>query len=170
MLSSASKPSWFYFTNIRAAAFFLADETVHHLSPSGRVTRMERTYADYNGPIDKVYRFATQHFGSYDRLKDVRRVVFQTRSDTDTKIRITYKSDYETRRDLTDIESFSWRLCPRDLTHRYLGVPQFALAAVRKPGCRHVRHFTMTLENHEAFRDMSLVGAQIYYNYQGRDR
>ena len=170
VLSSASKPSWFYFTNIRAAAFFLADETVHHLSPSGRVTRMERTYADYNGPIDKVYRFATQHFGSYDRLKDVRRVVFQTRSDTDTKIRITYKSDYETRRDLTDIESFSWRLCPRDLTHRYLGVPQFALAAVRKPGCRHVRHFTMTLENHEAFRDMSLVGAQIYYNYQGRDR
>ena len=170
VLSSAGKPSWFYFTNIRAAAFFLADETVHHLSPSGRVTRMERTYADYNGPIDKVYRFATQHFGSYDRLKDVRRVVFQTRSDTDTKIRITYKSDYETRRDLTDIESFSWRLCPRDLTHRYLGVPQFALAAVRKPGCRHVRHFTMTLENHEAFRDMSLVGAQIYYNYQGRDR
>ena len=170
VLSSASKPSWFYFTNIRAAAFFLADETVHHLSPSGRVTRMERTYADFNGPIDKVYRFATQHFGSYDRLKDVRRVVFQTRSDTDTKIRITYKSDYETRRDLTDIESFSWRLCPRDLTHRYLGVPQFALAAVRKPGCRHVRHFTMTLENHEAFRDMSLVGAQIYYNYQGRDR
>ena len=97
-------------------------------------------------------------------------MVFQTRSDTDTKIRITYRSDYETRRDLTDIESFSWRLCPRDLTHRYLGVPQFALTAVRKPGCRHVRHFTMTLENHEAFRDMSLVGAQIYYNYQGRDR
>lgn len=61
-------------------------------------------------------------------------MVFQTRSDTDTKICITYKSDYEMRRDLTDIESFSWRLCPRDLTHRYLGVPQFAIAAWRKPG------------------------------------
>ena len=85
---------------------------MHHLSPSGRVTRMERTYADFNGPIDKVYRFATQHFGSYDRLKDVRRVVFQTRSDTDTKIRITYRSDDETRRDLTDIESFSWQAVP----------------------------------------------------------
>ena len=55
---------------------------------------------------------------------------------------------------------------------KHLGrrVALFALTAVRRPGSRHVRHFTMTLENHEAFRDMSLVGAQIYYNYQGRDR
>lgn len=169
-LSTATKPSWFYFTNIGGVAFFLVNEVVHHLRGDGRVTRMERTYADYNGAIDKVYRFATQHFGSYDRLKDVRRVVFQTRSDTDTAISVTYQTDEETRRDLTDIGSYCWRLVPRDLTHRYLDVPQFAMVAVRKPGCRHIRHFTMTLENHEAFRDMSLVGAQIYYNYQGRDR
>lgn len=170
VLSAASKPSWFYFTNIGAVAFFQQEQTLHHLRGDGRLTRMERTYADYNGPIDKVYRFATQHFGSYDRLKDVRRVVFQTRSDTDTAITITYRTDYGERKDLTDITSYCWRLVPRDLTHRYLGVPRFALVAVRKPGCRHVRHFTMTLENHEAFRDMSLVGAQVYYNYQGRDR
>lgn len=169
-LSTAGRPSWFYFTNIRAADFFSAGQRLHLLRTDGRILRFARTYADCNGPIDKVYTFATEHFGSYDRLKDVRRVVFQTRSDTDTKIAVTWRSDYESRRDRTDIESFCWRLSPRDLTHRYLGVPQFAIAAVRRPGCRHVRHFTMTLENHEAFRDMSLVGAQIYYNYQGRDR
>lgn len=170
VLSAASAPSWFYFTNIRAAEFFSAGQRLHELRGDGRVLRFERTYADCNGPIRKLYQFATQHFGSYERLKDVRRVLFQTRSDTDTRIQITYRTDYETRRDRTDITSFSWRLCPRDLTHRYLGVPQFAVTAVRRPGCRHVRHFTMTLENNEAFRDMSLVGAQIYYNYQGRDR
>lgn len=169
-LSTAGKPSWFYFTSIRAAAFFLAEERVHHLSPAGRVTRMERTYADYNGAIRKVYQFATQHFGSYERLKDVRRVMLQTRSDTDTRIRVTYQTDEERRVDLTDIVSYCWRLSPRDLTHRYLGVTEFAVNAVRRPGCRHVRHFTMTLENNEPFCDMSLVGAQIYYNYQGRDR
>lgn len=169
-LSMAGRPSWFYFTNIRAADFFSAGQRLHLLRTDGRILRFARTYADCNGPIDKVYTFATEHFGSYDRLKDVRRVVFQTRSDTDTKIAVTWRSDYESRRDRTDIESFCWRLSPRDLTHRYLGVPQFAIAAVRRPGCRHIRHFTMTLENHEAFRDMSLVGAQIYYNYQGRDR
>ena len=169
-LSTAGRPSWFYFTNIRAADFFSAGQRLHLLRTDGRILRFARTYADCNGPIDKVYTFATEHFGSYDRLKDVRRVVFQTRSDTDTKIAVTWWSDYESRRDRTDIESFCWRLSPRDLTHRYLGVPQFAIAAVRRPGCRHIRHFTMTLENHEAFRDMSLVGAQIYYNYQGRDR
>lgn len=169
-LSTAGRPSWFYFTNIRAADFFSAGQRLHLLRTDGRILRFARTYADCNGPIDKVYTFATEHFGSYDRLKDVRRVVFQTRSDTDTKIAVTWRSDYESRRDRTDIESFCWRLSPRDLTHRYLGVPQFAIAAVRRPGCRHIRHFTMTLENHEAFRDMSLVGAQIYYNYQGRDR
>ena len=169
-LSTAGKPSWFYFTNIEAAALRKLGGKVYLLSPRGRVMRFARTYADCNGAIRKVYQFATQHFGSYERLKDVRRVMLQTRSDTDTRIRVTYQTDEERRVDLTDIVSYCWRLSPRDLTHRYLGVTEFAVNAARRPGCRHVRHFTMTLENNEPFCDMSLVGAQIYYNYQGRDR
>ena len=37
----------------------------------------------------------------------------------------------------------------------------FAHVAVRKPGCRHVQHFSLRLENAEAGCDMSVVSAQI---------
>ena len=79
-------------------------------------------------------------------------------------------SDYETRDDLTPILCLGWRLAPRNLLRRYLGVRNFAHVAVRKPGCRHVRHFTMVLSNADAYRDMSLVSARIDYCYQGRER
>jgi|GEM_PF-1564216 len=170
LLSSVSKPSWFLLTNIGAADFFKTDAALYHLSAAGRLTRFERSYADYGGAIEKRYRFAVQDFGSYERLKDVQRVVFATRSDTDTEIQITWVTDYETRADLTPILCLGWRLAPRNLLLRYLGLRNFANTAVRKPGCRHVRHFTMVLENDTAYRDMSLVSARIDYVFQGRDR
>lgn len=170
ILSSVSKPSWFRFTNIAAVDFFKSDSALYHLNAAGRLTRFDRSFADYGGAIEKRYRFAVQDFGSYERLKDVTRVIFATRSDTDTEIKITWVSDYETRNDLTDISIFGWRLAPRNLTNRYLGIRNFANTAVRRPGCRHVRHFTMVLENNDAYRDMSIVSARIDYNFQGRDR
>lgn len=182
-LSTAGKPSWFYFTNIPAVSFFRGDSRdddgglaftgplrVYHLDAEGRISRFVRNFRDYGGGISKVFRFPTQDFGGHLNMKTVRRVILSTRSDTDTVIDITYETDYGSRRELTPVACFSWRLSPRDLRRRMLAVRQFAHVAVRKPACRHVRHFTMRLTNSEAGCDMSLVSAQIVFTIQRRNR
>ena len=47
---------------------------------------------------------------------------------------------------------------------------RFAVVAKRKPGCRHVRHFTVTLENDTLGADLAIVSMQIYYRLQGKER
>lgn len=169
-LSTYSEPSWFFYTNIHAHAFFRRNEDVFHLNRAGRLTAMRNTFMDYGGSIHKVYQFAAQSMGGYDRLKDVVSVVFTVRSDTNSSTRITYITDYEQRDDLTPIRAFSWVMMPRDLSRRYMGISRFATVARRKPKARHVRHFSMRLENNEAATDMTVISAQIFYRYQGRDR
>lgn len=170
VLSGDAEPSWFYYTNILGIAFFKTENGLFHMNADGKLTMFKRTYMDYGLPIEKVYRFATQNLGSYDRLKDVNSVLFSVRSDTDTKVAITYETDYEERADLSPIISFSWKMVPRNLAYRFLGIRKYATVARRKPGCRHIRHFSMRLTNNEAGNDLSIVSAQIFYCYQGSER
>lgn len=170
-LSAYSSAVWFYFTNIRAVAFlFTAAQEIYHLDGSGRVTRMVRTFSDYGEAIDKVFQFAVQNFGYYDRYKNVNSVIFVVRSDTDTLVNITYRSDWEERNDLTPIVSYCWRLVPRNLLYRFLGAERYATVARRRPGCKNVRHFSMRLENNVPGNDLSVISAQIFYTLQGRQR
>jgi len=169
-VSSYSDPSWFYFTGVPGVAFLSGDAASYHLDGLGRVSILRRNFQDYGEGIPKRYRFAAQHFGNYDRLKDVLRCVFVVRGDTDTVIHIEYDSDYGRREDLTPIRAYSWRLSPRNLAYRFLGVTRFAVTAVRKPRCRHVRHFAMELFNDAAGMDMSVISAAVYYRFQGRDK
>lgn len=170
-VSSSSDPSWFYFSSIRGIAYFADDENrLYHLDALGRVTIFERSFSDYGEAIDKIYTFPTQYFGSYDRLKDILYVLITVRSDTDTEVKIRYDTDYERRVDPTPIRSFSWRMSPRNLSRRCLSTNRFGLVAKRRPGCRHVRHFSLTLGNNVAAEDLAIVSAQIYYRYQGKER
>lgn len=170
LLSAWKDPSWFYFTNIDGAAFFRTVDKSYHLDANGRVTVFNRTFLDYWQAIEKVYQFPPQFFDSYDRLKDILYCIFTVRSDTDSVVRIRYDSDYERRYDLTDIRSYSWRLSPRNLAFRCLSVQRFAHVARRSPCCRHIRHFSIRLENNEPAQDLAIISAQIYFRYLGRDR
>ena len=170
LLSAWKDPSWFYFTNIDGAAFFRTVDKSYHLDARGRVTVFNRTFLDYWQAIEKVYQFPPQFFDSYDRLKDILYCIFTVRSDTDSVVRIRYDSDYEPRHDQTEIRSLSWRLVPRNLAYRCLSIQRFAHVARRKPGCRHIRHFSVRLENNEPAQDLSIISAQIYFRYLGRDR
>ncbi len=154
-LSSYSDPVWFYFENINAISFFAAGRKMLHLDSMGRITAMHRNYRDYDGPIYKKYRFATQSMGGYERLKDVQRVILSVSGETDTFIRLTYRTDHDEREDLTPVRS---------------SPAQFTTVALRKPMCRHIRHFSMTLENNEIGTDMAVISAQVFYRYQGRDK
>ncbi len=171
VVSNSSDPSWFYLTGIGAVSFFKDDSRArYHLDGAGRVTRFSRSFVDYGGAFEKFYQFPTQYFGDYHRLKDVDSILVAVRSDTDTEVAMEYATDYEIRADLTPIRSYAWRLAPRNLAHRCLSVPRFAHIARRRPGCRHVRHFSMRLGNNTAGGDLAIVSAQIFYKYQGKER
>lgn len=170
LLSTWKDPSWFYFTDVSGIAYLRNVDKSYHLNPAGRVTRFARVFADYNKAIEKVYQFPPQFFDTYDRLKDILHCIFTVRSDTDSIVKIQYQTDYEEREDLTDIESRSWHLVPRNLNYRCLSVQKFALVARRKPACWHVKHFAVRLSNNELAQDLAILSAQIYFRYSGRDR
>lgn len=174
-VSNYKNPSWFYFDNINGEAFIQEQGVIWHFDGRSRLTRFDRCYYDYypdedRGAIDKVFRFATQYFGTYDNLKMVNSVIINTRSDTNTIIDLKYITDCETRDDLTPLVSVAWVLVPRNLTFRTLKGSGFAHVFRRKPHCRRVHYFTMRLENNQPLMDLSVVSAQIYYIYQGRFR
>jgi len=165
-------PSWYLFDNIGAVALATEHDKIWHVNSEGRLTVFMRSMRDYdqNTPINKVYRFPAQDFGGYDRLKNVNSCIIVMRGDLPSKARLTYITDYETRVDLTDLEHRVWRLVPRDLTFRCLAGTGFGAAFRRRPMCRRVRHYTMRLENREVGSDLSIVSAQVFYNFQGRLR
>ena len=175
-VSNYKNPSWFFFDNINALGFVQELSDVWHFDSLGRLTHFERVYFDYdpspngNGAIDKVLRFATQYFGTYDNYKNVNSTVINMRSDTNSVVDLTYMTDYEVRKDLTPLTSISWTLVPRNLTYRNLSGSGFAHVYRRKPHCRRIQYFTMRIENNTPGMDMSVVSAQIYYTYQGRQR
>ena len=181
VLSSYKDPSFFYLTNIAAVSFVKAENVVHYLRRDGRITAMGRfteadspfgdfMYSDYGSPIEKKYVTPYMFFGDYDNLKDVTGVIFTVSSDTWSQMRVTYTTDCETRQDLTDVRYLYHMLSPRNLHARCLSRKTFATTVRRKPGCRHVRYFSITIDSAEAGMDMSLVSAQIFYKKQGRDR
>ena len=170
-ISSYTKPSWFYFTNIRAYAFVRLLQTNFYLRATGEIVQFVRNFVDFDeNAIEKIYRFPTQFFDTYDRLKDVMRCIVTTRSDTDSETTLQYETDYEEREDATPLTNYTYRLAPRNLARRNLSTPKFAISHVRRPGCRHVRHFQMMLSNNVLGQDLSIVSAQIYFRYTGRDR
>lgn len=169
-LSAYKDPSWFYFTAIKGISFLAEADNKYHLGKDGHLTAFRRNYLDYGEAIHKVYRFATQNMGGYSRLKDVLQAILVVRGDTDTNIRVFYGTDYEVREDLTPIQSYNWSLVPRNLARRFLRRQTLPTVAHRRPGCRHVRHFYMRLESSEPAADMSVISAQIFYRYTGRDR
>lgn len=184
-ISTAAKPSWFYFDNIGAVSFCTAEtqapssmdglrytgaRPIYHLDKQGRVSRFVRTFRDYGGAIEKVYTFPAQDFGELERRKHIKKLLLTTRSDTDTVIRLQYDTDHGTWQDLTPIRSYSYRLLPRNLSFRYLGVRRFAHVSVRVPRGRYVRYFSLRLTNNEPGCDMSLVSAQMFADLVIKER
>ena len=169
-LSTAKDPVWFYFTGLSPRAFSLRDG-VPCMLDAPRVIRLGATYSDFGEPIRKVYQFPVRHFGSYDRLKDVRTVLLSFRADTPSEIAVTYETDYETRADAAPLSVPGYdRLTDRNLEVRDLSVPRRAAVFRRDPKCKHVRHFALRLENHTAGEDLAPYSAEIKIRYEGRER
>ena len=174
-ISNYKKPAWFYYDNIPGIDFIQEYDDIWHFDSQARLTKFVRAYYDYDpvdksGGIEKVFRFASQYFGTYDNLKNVNSVIINMRSDTNSLVSLEYITDYEVRKDLESLQSMAWLLVPRNLSFRVLRGSGFSHVFRRKPHCRRVHYFTMRLKNDDPTMDMSVVSAQIYYTYQGRFR
>ena len=167
-ISTYKEPSWFYLTNTNAVAYILGDELCH-LDASGRLTILQESFNDYGLAIERVYRFPMSNFGSYDRRKNVNSVIVTLGAFWSENTELVYITDYEERADLTNLE-----VVPDYEASRVVGTRPLSdkVPAVfrRRPMCRRVLHFTMRLRNNNINEDLELIGAQVFYNQQGRLR
>ncbi len=170
-ISDAKSPVWFYFTGLSPRALSMRDGLPCLFDAARRAVRLGPTFSDFGEPIRKAYQFPARNFGSYDRLKTVRTVMFSFRPDTPSDVAVIYETDYETRSDSVNLTVAGYgRLTDRDLEVRDLSVPRHAAVFRRKPKCKHVRHFSMRLENNVAGQNLAPRSVETTVRYEGRDR
>ena len=172
-VSSYTDPSWFYFTGLGGNLFFSDPE--HNTYLVGRLpTRPKPTigglarfkqglYSDYGRPLYKYYQFAVQTLGSLTRQKDVVQVVFALPGDVPASVKLGYLTDLGARDDTTPLDVIP----PTQIT----GInPLGPVIAVRRPDCRHVRSFSMTLKDKTTGLGLAIVSAQVLYKYTTPER
>lgn len=175
--------SWFYFDRAKTPACWLAldrempvyigtDGYLREFKTLAEDVEYEGVWVSKNEDFEKVLTLPIQDFGTYEALKNVVKTIFVVKSAGDSTINIEYETDYCKRTDLAPIVTHGMRAwVPRDLTvGRSLVFTRFAVTAVRKPRCLHVRHFLVRLTNAARGEDFAFVSAQIYFNLQGADR
>ena len=187
-LSGYKDPSWFYLTGTNAVALIQEAGEIFHISQQGRLSGLQYQYNDYGYSYERLFRFPTMNFGSYDKRKNVNSVIVTLGACEPENSELWYLTDYETRQDLTNLqvvnEQDRGRVTVSPARDRR-SVPCLAGAAIpgtrpessrvpavfrRRPMCRRVLHFTMKLVNNNLNEDFELIGAQIFYNNQGRLR
>jgi hypothetical protein len=170
-LSEYTNPSWFYHKGILGVGFVPDDsDALYEVTATGIVADFEPVFMDFDQPIEKTYTFPPRNFGSYDRLKNIKSMIFTTRGDANTNTVVTYECDYESRVDPTNLMSYAWSLVPRNLEFRDLSCPPYSAVFRRKPGYHNIRHLGIRLYNNEAGIDLSIESAQIFYDFRGRQR
>ena len=172
-VSAYTEPSWFCFTQLGGSVFFrdaahntyiVGDIPKMPVSTVGGLTRFKSgLYSDYGRPIYKHYQFAVQTLGSFTRKKDVVQVVFALPGDVPASVNLGYLTDLGARDDTTPLTVTP----PTQIT----GInPLGPVIAVRRPDCRHVRSFSMTLKDNTADKGLAIVSVQVLYKYTTPER
>ncbi len=170
-LSGYKDPSWFYLTNTNAVALIQEAGEIFYINQQGRLTGLQDSYNDYGYPFERLFRFPTMNFGSYDNRKNVNSIIVILGAYETENTELWYLTDYEIRKDLTNLQVVDDAIYE---ANRVVGTrpDSSRVPAVfrRRPMCRRVLHFTMKLINSNLNEDFELVGAQVFYNLQGRLR
>ena len=103
-LSSYKDPSWFVLTNTNAVALIREAGEIYHIDGQGRLTGLHNEYNDYGQPIERVFRFPTMNFSSYDCRKNVNSVLLTLGAYELENTRLLYLTDYEKRQDSTNLQ------------------------------------------------------------------
>jgi hypothetical protein len=163
-ISTYADPSWFYWTDVAASGVFRDQRhNVYHLDRYGDIQAFKRVNDDNGQYIYKIYQFPTLNFGTYERLKDVTDLIITVRSDVPSTVKVRYDTDYESRFDRTNIV-----VTPGEgLT---VSGRRLVQAFKRRPKCRHVRQFGLTLSSSKTGEDLALVSLQVFYRFTGKER
>lgn len=170
-LSEYRNPSWFLLTNIDAKAVTFEAGDFTFISSAGRLFKLQSAFSDFGNPIVRLYRFPHTNFGSADGRKNVNSVLITLGAENLTDTALTYFTDYEARRDTKDLQVVAAASYETDRTPGTR--PQSSsLPAVfrRRPMCRRILHFGMTLYNGNLNEDLAIISACIFFNVQGRLR
>ncbi|MBP3208388.1 MAG: hypothetical protein J6M64_00575, partial [Oscillospiraceae bacterium] len=97
-LSGWKDPSWFLLTNTDAVALICESGELYHLNGVGSISGLHNEYNDYGEPIERLFRFPTMNFGSYDCRKNVNSVVVTLGAYELEDTELWYLTDYETRK------------------------------------------------------------------------
>ncbi|MBQ2048510.1 MAG: hypothetical protein II487_05970, partial [Schwartzia sp.] len=103
------------------------------------------------------------------RRKNINSVILTLGAFERENTELTYITDYEERADLTNLEVVPDYEASRAVGTRPLSDKVPAIFR-RRPMCRRVLHFTMRLKNNNVNEDLELIGAQVFWNQQGRLR
>ena len=170
-LSGWKDPSWFLLTNTNAVALICEGNEIYHVDGDGRVAGLHNSFNDYGEAMERVFRFPTMNFGSYDCRKNVNSVLVTLGAYEPEDTELWYLTDYEERKNLTNLQVVDSTEYDDE---RVVGTrPQSRRVPEvfrRRPMCRRVLHFTMRLVNAKLNEDFELVVAQVFYNLQGKLR
>ena len=222
-LSGWNNPSWFLLTNINAVALICEGQEICYINGHGSLAGLHNEYNDYGEPIERLFRFPTMNFGSYDCRKNVNSVIVTLGAYEEENTELWYLTDYEERKDLTNLrvvgtgsrsQSAASKQGTSRVRSRVAMLRDNSSATIsddypssegeggndvssvgasgesgstppvgtrpestrvpavfrRRPMCRRVLHFTMKLKNENVNEGFALIGAQVFYNQQGRLR
>lgn len=162
-LGKYEDPSWFYHTGILGVGFVpLANDELYEVTADGKVCTFEPVFSDFGTTaIEKIYDSPPRDFNSYDRVKNIKSMLFTTRGDSPCQTQISYSCDYGSRVDANDL-----------VVTLPAGATQGPYPKVfrRTPGYHNIHHLAFRLYNNTAGDDLNLISAEIYYEYRGRTR
>ena len=119
----------------------------------------KKIYSDFGEfAIDYVYVIPPSVMGSYANEKEVSKACFTVDRDVPTRTAITYISDFERRRDLTDI-----------IVKKNEKTP-FSMVFIRRPRAVRVHHLSVRLECNECGSGFSMLTSQIFFKYMQEER
>ena len=119
----------------------------------------KKIYSDFGDfAIDYVYVIPPSVMGSYSNEKEVSKACFTVDRDVPTRTVITYISDFERRRDLTDI-----------IVKKNEKTP-FSMVFIRRPRAVRVHHLSVRLECNECGSGFSMLTSQIFFKYMQEER
>lgn len=164
--SNKQKLCWWLFDNIDVAAWAIDANKIYGLSktniPSSTQDASEcwlfdfdSGFTDFGKPVHRCIQPQTQIFGTYDRLKNVNKMIVSVDNTHEVMSRILYITDYETRDDWTMINS---------------DYHDSNLIYVRKPKCLHVHRFAVRFYTYASDRDFNLISCQLFFSYRGRTK
>lgn len=160
----ASRLSWFLFDNFLVKNFVIVGKDLYYVR-NNRIVGLNDDFDDFGEAIHARYQSPLLAFNLPDYLKTVKRIFFQVRANTPSKIKIRYitEEEPEGEEETEDIEitaciwdGFVWDAFGWDIVN-------FAKEFPRRCNLKKINLAAVLMTNNEPYRDMSVSNIKFSY-------